>query len=215
MATIKLQDGKVILKDKKASCSCCSQCCLYPADAVWDGKYAIEDLPDFFNVGGDPPFIYTRLPAFEFSEGGKFKWAYKAPGFDFRFGVIAPEEDGSQAGDRYYFEDVDRTISCISLTWYFGTVNETTSIRDVFANTYLVSGPISGVVTRLTACTWVGDGLVLRHDSGFPSRQGDAPGGDIVSFDSIGTFKWSVNGNLKEGFQNEPIGTYAGGFSVS
>jgi hypothetical protein len=213
--TIKTQGGKVITKDGKVSCSCCSQCCLYPADAVWDGKYAIEDLPDFFNAGGDPPSIYTKLPSFEFSEGGQFKWAYKAPDSEFRFGVIAPEPDGSQADDRYYFEARDRSSSCFSLTWYFGTVNEVTFISDLFADTYTISGPISGTVTRLTACTWVGDGLTLRHDSGFPSRQGESPGGDIVSFNSIGTFKWSVNGNLKQGFQNEPIGTYAGGFSVA
>ena len=172
-------------------------------------------MPDFFNAGNDPPFIYTKLLSFEFSEGGQFKWAYEAPGSGLRFGVIAPEEDGSQAGNRYYFEDSSRTISCISLTWYFGTPNETETIRDVFADTYTVRGQISGTVTRLTACTWVGDGLTLRHDSVFPSRQGESPGGDIVSFNSIGTFKWSVNGNLKQGFQNEPIGTYAGGFSVS
>jgi hypothetical protein len=54
MATIKLQDGKVILKDGKASCACCAPpkgCCMYPAQSFLQ-DYTYDDLPDSVSVAG-------------------------------------------------------------------------------------------------------------------------------------------------------------------
>jgi hypothetical protein len=199
--TIKTQDGKVITKDGKVSCECCGECCLYPAQAVWEGKYSIEDLPDFFNADG---IIYTKLSSFEIGLDGA-KYCYDIPDTLLRFGVDEPEEGTIS---EWKIEGVGNLNPCFSYTWYQGTINEEQYIGDFFANTYAIEGPISGVVTRVTACTWVGNGLTLRHNSSIKFI--------VDAIDEIsGSFKWSVNGNLKQGFQNEPIGTYAGGFSVS
>lgn len=53
MATIKLSDGKVVLKDGKASCECCGGCCMYPAKPTPLGDLLIaEDLPDAITLLG-------------------------------------------------------------------------------------------------------------------------------------------------------------------
>jgi hypothetical protein len=51
--TIKTQGGKIITKDGKVSCECCDvECCLYPAQALADGEYSANDLPDAVTVDG-------------------------------------------------------------------------------------------------------------------------------------------------------------------
>ena len=54
MATIKLQpSGAVVIKDGKVACSCCAGgCCPYPAQALVDGLYTYDDLPDDVTVNG-------------------------------------------------------------------------------------------------------------------------------------------------------------------
>jgi hypothetical protein len=52
MPTIKLQNGNVLIKNGKASCSCCDApktCCMYPA-AELGSSYQAEDLPDAVTV---------------------------------------------------------------------------------------------------------------------------------------------------------------------
>jgi hypothetical protein len=78
-------------------------------------------------------------------------------------------------------------------------------IVDQFANSYSVSGPISGIINRREPkadeifsdvnCQYTGTGLSLRYSST--------------------TYKWQLNGNPKIGFQNTPVGSYAGGYTVS
>ena len=55
MATIKRNGAKVVLKDGKVACGCCEEpsgCCMYPAQALFDGLYTADDLPDDVTVGG-------------------------------------------------------------------------------------------------------------------------------------------------------------------
>ena len=66
-------------------------------------------------------------------------------------------------------------------------------IADQFADTYTVSGPISGTVTRESICVWRGTNLRLTNYG----------------------YQWKVNGNDKSGNQNTPVGSYAGGYTVS
>ena len=69
MATIKLQpSGAVVLKDGKVACSCCAQpsgCCPYPAQALVDGLYTYEDLPDAIDIDG---VEFTKLNPPQFME---------------------------------------------------------------------------------------------------------------------------------------------------
>jgi hypothetical protein len=64
---------------------------------------------------------------------------------------------------------------------------------DEFADTYTVIGPISGTVTRESICVWRGTDLTLTNFG----------------------YQWKVNGKNKSGFQNTPVGFYAGGYAVS
>ena len=60
MATVKTQGGKVITKGGKVSCSCCETgCCMYPAQALGDGLYTVDDLPDSISVSLDGSNFYT------------------------------------------------------------------------------------------------------------------------------------------------------------
>ena len=56
MATIKLQDGKVVLKDGKASCACCGECC---------SLFNCESLLEYWKGNGHPigykPFLWEYL----------------------------------------------------------------------------------------------------------------------------------------------------------
>lgn len=66
-------------------------------------------------------------------------------------------------------------------------------VEDQFADTYTVNGPTSGTVTRKSDCVWQGTGLKLTNFE----------------------YQWKVNGNNKIGFQNTPVGSYGGGYTVS
>ena len=202
---------KVVTKAGRVSCECCEgegECCLYPGQAVWEGKYSIEDLPNFYNADGT---IYTKLPSFEIGLDGS-KYCYDIPDTSLRFGIDPPA--GIRASE-WQVEGAGAGLECFSFTWFQGTPGAAQYIGDLFASTYAIEGPISGDegrisgnVTRQSACTWVGDGLILRHNSRIKFVLGGPN-------EILGSFKWSVNGNLKLGFQNTPVGSYAGEFTVS
>lgn len=217
MATVKLQNGNVILKDGRASCSCCN-CCMYYAQALANGLYTADDLPDeielrqaqyieIFTKSGNgytgdllgAPWTIELRSAPE--NPAIFNWAAVAQG-----GVA---NDAACLVGAYPKNDA----STLTFGW------DGWHTADRFADTYTISGPISGTVTRIArapsgsglfvgsiACEWVGDGLVLRYNGGFSTQ---------ASFAPVGSFKWSINGNAKSGFQNTPVGSYAGGYSVS
>ncbi len=62
-ATVKLSaDGNILLKDGRVSCTCCpGECCMWPAQALLDGLYNIEDLPEtVYGIGqSDSPYTVT------------------------------------------------------------------------------------------------------------------------------------------------------------
>ena len=181
--TIKTQGGKVVTKDGKVSCECCGECCLYSAEALTEGLYTIDDLPDEIIIAYRqdlPPLVkgaYTGA-------GTPVPANYAPAGW--------PGEDDEYIEDVIFLQDslwasgqgVGRVPLCLidGINW-----------EDLFADTYTVSGPISGTVTRESVCVWRGSNLRLTNFG----------------------FQWKVNGNNKSGFQNTPVGSYAGGYSVS
>lgn len=220
MATIKRNDDRVILKDGRVACSCCG-CCFYAAFAYEQGLYTFEDLPDevimFHNdtqdgqLAGPITVLKGATPIFD-PEYGPFFYgnAPNPPGT----GTLAPRI--IYAIDEWIVgvNQIDPGLgSCLILDKFTITPTPATPTRgsiwifDNFADAYSISGPISGTVTRTDLCTWRGDGLILRYD-GRINQIGN-------EFIPVGTFKWRVNGNNKSGFQNTPVGSYAGGYSVS
>ena len=161
MATIKLQpSGAVVIKEGKVSCACCagpSECCMYPSEALVDGLYTVDDLPDeiiFTNVsinlvgvlltktGGNISFyegyhngdlLSVRIKNFiDLSGEERNVWILFA--FGEEFGLSSRPE-------------------CL-----FVTDDEFNGSYDTFADTYTVSGePLGSVtLTRVSLCLWTG-----------------------------------------------------------
>jgi hypothetical protein len=202
--TIKTQGGKVITQEGKVSCECCDvDCCPYPADAVGRGLVSSGDLPDqievSFGAAFDGALIFekTGLEYQYFFDGGAVGRVFVdddlIPGkYNWRFQYIQP--DLIDPNGLLNANEPECLITDPEVVGPDGA-------RDLFADTYTISGPISGIVTRdktlpfpeRSLCVWLGEGLRLTNFG----------------------FQWKVNGNNKSGFQNTPEGSYAGGFTVS
>jgi hypothetical protein len=175
---------------QRVSCSCCEEaiCCPYPADQL-DIGYTQDDLPDTIDVEGLILGVPTRIIV---SRSGSF------------YGPINQSIFGGGAFSEFIF-----VASDIEVRWFrnttngeplglgepclFQTLEEGSAILDTFADTFEVSGPVSGTVTRQSLCVWSGEGLTLSN---------------------LG-YQWRINGRSKTGNQNTPVGIYADGYTVT
>jgi len=147
MATIKLQGGKVLLKDGKVSCSCCEPCCMYPADGLGD-TYEAADLP---------ATLYG-------------KWADRADGTftksgdEYTLGTVTIRVNAGGTAWEFHDSDDDAT-STIGNCLIRGDGNytpEDDAVEDQFYPTYQVTLPNWGpggsdlvkTVTREGLCQW-------------------------------------------------------------
>ena len=210
--TIKTQNGKVITKGGKVSCECCEEgCCMYPAEA-YGTLYQFEDLPD------EIEFKYTN-----FNEGGFFgpytmsKVQEEGLITAYRGGPDDEVAIGNIVGVEWGANDGGGPIAggfCLIFDYEEREINVFEAIaEDLFANTYSISGPISGTVTRQDKFRTTAGGfappITIKYNCGLWT------GGELrLSFNGI-KCKWTVNGNEKAGFQNTPVGSYAGGYTVS
>ncbi len=192
MATIKLQpSGAVVLKDGKVSCACCdTECCLYPASQLGVG-YVAEDLPNGVTLNFDGNL-------YPVDRSGSIFIAIE--GFD----TFILDRDGSRwrvtvTNDTPYDPPYVFTLhsigQCLIGNYSYDIMPEFFGMSVLYqqAQFYTVSGPISGIVERESDCVWRGAGLTLSNFS----------------------YQWKVNGKNKLGFQNTPVGSYEGGYSVS
>jgi hypothetical protein len=206
--TVKTQGGKVITKGGKVSCECCGgegdYCCLYHVNALDTGLISVADLPDeivykipfFGNV-----ILFKGVWAFgEYKDAAISGAFFGRPEEDFEDTVIYYGPDSNTEGWRGGAGIDTPPGMCL--------ITEDGETEDLFADTYSVSGPINGIVTRVSLCVWEGDQLKLIYD-GRTVDFGE-PGAPF-----FGSYKWRLNGNNKSGFQNTPVGSYAGGFTVS
>ncbi len=222
--TIKTQGGKVITKAGKASCECCFKCSFFDSFGFYDGKLTYEDYPDtvflefltyslilsknassvgeiFYKttVDGDPVAVQsfnnrTPLPVGRFDD--IYSWILTIPGEAFSlFPTLACDyEPNLPLGTDY---------------------NSPAKIRDTFANSYLISGEISGIVTRTNRNQVVYDGPFLNGNVKAINYCVEYLGNGLrLIFNGL-TYKWEVNGKPKIGLQNTPVGSYGGGYSVS
>lgn len=197
MATVKLKTTQsgglaVVLKDGRVSCSCCDECCPYPALAFEDGFFGINDLPDtLIAYGQDGAYQIT------FTKAGEGDAVYVGDAQDTRIAITyiggtplwEAQSFDQGLGEWVGFQDTSPN-PCL----YFDPDTENAAyIGDNFQDTYSVSGPISETVTRENLCLWSSGGISLTNYR----------------------YKWTVNGNAKSGNQDGPVGSYAGGYSVS
>ena len=103
------------------------------------------------------------------------------------------------------------------------SLNFYNAFSDAFASSFNVSGPRSGIVIReekwdKTVEEYIEEIQNYNEGDPFPTEPTTIcrwiGGGIILSWNTT-TCKWQVNGNNKSGFQNTPVGSYAGGYSVS
>jgi hypothetical protein len=212
--TIKTQGGKVVTKDGKVSCECCdTECGIYPAQKIKNNSNTIEDFPQTLRMGGFggfPEKIVTKTGFSPNPNGFSQTPIYASDDYDPFNGTGYRILYVGIFSDAYWRHSTDGSSSFLDFLLMDpnGFGNRT---KDNFADTYFVSGPISGSVSRIDLCTWVGTGLRLKYDGRFIFL--DPP--NAMPTEKIGNFIWQVNGNNKTGFQNTPVGSYAGGFTVS
>jgi hypothetical protein len=147
MPTVKLQNGKVILKDGKVSCSCCAvepDCCMYPAD----------------KLGATPGFVAADLPATLYG-----KWADRADGTftksgdEYTLGTVTIRVNAGGTAWEFYDSDDDATLTignCL-IRGDGGLTPGDDTVEDQFADCYEVTGEfISGAVQviRNSLCEW-------------------------------------------------------------
>ena len=213
MATIKRNGDKVVIKDGKVSCSCCEfECCMYSPRLWYEQILTEEDFPDqvtfeySFSLGpsGYGPITLTRgiqdenIVYTEGAEPNTYLVSINNPA-----SWASGDEGSALVGGICLNYDTEQFID--------GELVYVEKCRDFFANAYNISGPISGVVNRTTR-------FVLAVDT--PSQItksycGEWLGTNLVLIFNGAIGKWTVNGNAKSGLQNTPVGSYAGGFTVS
>ena len=189
MPTVKLNPPEtpggrpsVILKNGKVSCSCCEagQCCMYPAQALFDGLYTIDDLPDTiveYPSDDSAPITFTKLSSPTPSQNptvGAISYYQGIDEIGSLVGVGLREGNewvGSEIGNEAA-EFGECLISRFLPSLPFG-------IGDPFADTYTVNSnleypweeqgnpitiPVNGSFTleRFSLCQW--------RSSGFPSN---------------------------------------------
>lgn len=204
MATIKtipLQSGRRILTKsdsgvKKVSCSCCV-CCMYPAQAFFDGLYTQDDLPDSltinpYDLGGTAVVQRNGLVygPVQFFEGYSQRVTIKEVPFpqtpDYGPAWVLEATIGVGGGFTVLDDGPCLFQGAPANSGHGG-------ITDLFEDTYEVTGPISGTVTRQSQCLWTGTDLRLSNFG----------------------YRWKVNGNKKNGLQNTPVGSYGEGYAVA
>jgi hypothetical protein len=151
MPTVKLQNGKVILKGGKVSCSCCAvepDCCMYPADGLGD-TYEAADLPDEVALTYDfaEGTIMTRDgEQYTEEEFGIYRINRIADGTD-DCGESGPKwRLQIKDGEGNWF--TDNCTDCLIVPGF---------VEDQFADCYEVDFDGVGViVTRISLCRWEG-----------------------------------------------------------
>jgi len=131
LMTIKTQDGKVVTQDGKVSCTCCPDCCMYPATQA---------------VSADLPDAITLLGVGSLSKSGTDYG-------DTTNGVIL--ESGVWAK---YIGGVRTTKACL-IDGDGNLTPGNNSVEDQFEPVYLVTNdiffpPLTCTVTRVSKCEW-------------------------------------------------------------
>lgn len=179
---------KVVGGNRKVSCSCCAvtECCMYPAQALLDGLYTWNDLPD--EIIGPDSLIWNKLP--------------EPPSLSY---AIAYESEDNFNGEQTITLDPDFEIwSAIAGTETNACLIDPQGwgFDDTFSDTYEIQflnpneGQSAATVTRVSLCVWEdpANGVSLEYQN---------IGGEPV---------WLVDSALgsysKNGFQNSPEGVY-------
>ena len=161
MATIKRKsNGKIITKNGKVSCTCCEEfgCCMYPAQALFDGLYTYEDLPDtVVQVSSDVPPVVTVFTKLSSPQTGTGAGAPGVPttyflGIDSNsnnetvgIGIYSNDDEGPNSGPTWKGTEVSNESSQYGACLFAPIFNDPLdyfSLEDQFADTYTVNADL-------------------------------------------------------------------------
>lgn len=185
---------------------------MYPAQALADGLYTANDLPDVVD--------------FTYSASGNTFGPYTLTRTGTTF-IGGPENEVKieLAGDIWVSGDGGGGIEsfpCLINETYqpSGAGGYEITVEDQFADTYTVTaGPYSATVSRIDICNWIGtdscgNPVSLAYASGDPYTEPFKWFASIY-FGPCGDPGTAPLPGYKEGNQNTPIGEYQNGLTVS
>ena len=221
--TIKTQNGKVITKGGKVSCECCGGCCMYSPRFWFQGMLTDQDYPDQVTLEYDfpvepgqgyGPVTLTRTVGGNqdneiiYIEGQEPNTFLRSIDNEPNYVWASGSDSGALVGGSCLNYDTEQLLN--------GQLVYIEKTRDFFASSYSISGPTSGQVSRTDRKSVI---ETEPDNMGFSSKYtvycGEWLGSNLVLIFNGAIGKWTVNGNAKSGFQNTPVGSYAGGYSVS
>lgn len=235
MATVKLNaGGKVLTKGGKVSCGCCgvippAGCCMYPAQALADGYYSENDLPDELTIiaCGVPGTTGTVQSSLTRSGSSYLGSPYNT---SIRL-IVDPEGIASWlvgVEDELLTTDPSCLVTILQsqagqVNCQSGTAN--IQVADPFADTYNwlsddpftgdPYNPVSTTVTRVSLCRWEGPLLPFVEGTIFCKPVlylykglNDVPN----EYGFVWRMQWegdaAETGGDKIGFNNTPVGEY-------
>jgi hypothetical protein len=219
MATIKtrtVEDQRRIITKvvgglRRVSCSCCGDCCLYPAEH-YGTLFDLEDLPDeVVAIGQDDAYEIV------FAKSEDEASPYTAEEGLARVTLITGEPNlwdrqGFDAGlnEWFPFEDAGEAQPCL----IFAQDENRSYVKDQFFDEYEIAGPDieTATIARVSLCRW--EGTTTRLVGSPPQAVNYAVRIEYNSFvDPINgpsptSCKWTWNGAAKTAPQNGPEGDY-------
>lgn len=227
MATIRRNGNLIVLKGGRVSCTCCGEgCCMYPAQALYDGIYTVDDLPDtllvrngifgeglqpavvLFTKTGTSPDLYTGE---NFYDGVNHYYTIKLQTVDWQTGEsVSPYWASFTEGDNFPYA-LNLNPGCL----IYREDDEADWSEDQFADNYIISGfeVAPRTVTRVSLCEWrsvdeCGNISSLLY-TGDPPGGSDPPGWfvDVPNYIEP-CVVFDVRQGGKIGSANTPVGLY-------
>jgi len=192
MATVKMNGGKVIMKNGKVSCSCCTGCCMFAAQDLVNGLFTAADLPAAVTLLGVGSISLSGTAYGNTTNGVVF-------------------ESGSWAK---YVAGVRTTQRCL-ITGDGNVTPGNDAVEDQFAATYNFDwGTGSGTTTRFFLCMYVGPGFAAEVTYGLDPLGSGVMGWYAIIFGVGGGPSGEIDGFLRGSDASpagSPAGVYTGG----
>ena len=187
---------------------------MYPAQALFDGLYTADDLPDevLYNDGSRPPTVLQKTLNPELVSGVGYPWPQDGSD-DAGIYFIVVDDGGDPISWAFGDDRGEGTRPC--LIQGDGNLNPNNDLsEDQFADTYTVAWNISdqsgsSTATRQSICIWTFTALGAKY---------------LIEYESVDFFRWRIVAPETEifkaepSFENTPTGYYETGnqdFTVS
>lgn len=196
--------------ERRVSCSCCGECCFYPAEEFAKGTFLAEDLPETLTMymsDGTSIFGPTTVSSNNDGSYGSYN------------GGVGPHIEASTGEPNEWirtYNQIDPGNPCLVFSlesqdaptvdivdvWVFDDFQDTYTVETASGDPPDFSAP-SGTFTvvRESLCRWVAEGIRLEYNGFIGNMVREA--------------MWTVNGNGRtfDPPYNSPVGTYSDGNS--